>query len=105
MSGPAGRRGSFELLTEACVRRSRMTRLSRFRLRSPLTLPLQSRHSTGHAQPASSHQGSNMKLDGNTILITGGASGIGLALAGELQKRGNTVIITGRNLTKLEKAK
>jgi len=46
-----------------------------------------------------------MKLDGNTILITGGASGIGLALATELQKRGSTVIVTGRDQAKLDKAK
>lgn len=38
-----------------------------------------------------------MKMTGNTILITGGTSGIGLELATQLSQRNNTVIVTGRN--------
>ncbi|MEV4600683.1 SDR family NAD(P)-dependent oxidoreductase [Amycolatopsis sp. NPDC049253] len=37
-----------------------------------------------------------MDISGNTIFIPGSTSGIGLALALELQARGNTVIIGGR---------
>jgi short-subunit dehydrogenase involved in D-alanine esterification of teichoic acids len=37
-----------------------------------------------------------MNISGNTVFIPGSTSGIGLALALELQARGNTVIIGGR---------
>lgn len=40
-----------------------------------------------------------------TVLITGGGSGIGLALAQKFLENNNTVIITGRNFSKLEKVK
>ncbi len=46
-----------------------------------------------------------MKLQQKTILITGGASGIGRELAGQLLALGNTVLITGRDQAKLEQAK
>ncbi len=39
------------------------------------------------------------------ILVTGGGSGIGLALAKKFLANKNTVIISGRNLSKLEKVK
>jgi uncharacterized oxidoreductase len=46
-----------------------------------------------------------MKLQGKTVLITGGSAGIGLALATALLRRGNTVIATGRNQLALEAAR
>ena len=46
-----------------------------------------------------------MNLNNNTILITGGSSGIGYEMAKEFLKEKNTVIITGRNDQKLQKAK
>jgi len=46
-----------------------------------------------------------MQLTNNTILITGGASGIGLALAEAFQSLNNKVIVAGRSQSKLETAK
>jgi uncharacterized oxidoreductase len=43
-----------------------------------------------------------MDISGNTIFIPGSTSGIGLALALELQARGNTVIVGGRRAELLE---
>lgn len=43
-----------------------------------------------------------MRLSGNTILITGGTSGIGLELTTQLAALDNTVIVTGRNPSKLD---
>ena len=46
-----------------------------------------------------------MELSNNTILITGGASGIGLELAKQLGGMGNIIVITGRDQAKLNHAK
>ena len=46
-----------------------------------------------------------MKLSGNTILITGGSAGIGLAFAERFIKAGNRVIVCGRREKVLQNAK
>ena len=42
-----------------------------------------------------------MNMDGNTILITGGATGIGYSMVKYLHERGNTIIICGRRKDRL----
>jgi uncharacterized oxidoreductase len=46
-----------------------------------------------------------MNFRNKTVLITGGASGIGLSLASHFVRRDSTVIICGRNKDKLEQTK
>ena len=46
-----------------------------------------------------------MELKNNTILITGGTSGLGLQFATKLLNLGNTIIITGRDQLKLANVK
>lgn len=45
-----------------------------------------------------------MRLSGNTVLITGGSSGIGLALAEAFLAAGSTVIVCARNKARLREA-
>ncbi len=45
-----------------------------------------------------------MKITGNEILITGGATGIGFALADAFLTAGNQVVICGRDMDKLNEA-
>jgi len=45
-----------------------------------------------------------MELGGNTALVTGGASGIGLAIARRLLEAGSTVIVCGRRADRLHEA-
>ncbi|TAL37479.1 MAG: SDR family NAD(P)-dependent oxidoreductase [Spirochaetes bacterium] len=46
-----------------------------------------------------------MKTSGNTVLITGGATGIGFALAKAMVHSGNEVILCGRRKSKLDAAR
>lgn len=46
-----------------------------------------------------------LKIEGNTVLITGGATGIGLALAEKFVGAGSEVIVCGRRKSRLQNAK
>lgn len=46
-----------------------------------------------------------MEMHHNTILITGGTSGIGYEFASQLLKLGNTVLVTGRDQAKFEQTR
>ncbi len=46
-----------------------------------------------------------MKTSGNSVLVTGGATGIGFALAEAFVKAGNKVLICGRRKARLEEAR
>lgn len=45
-----------------------------------------------------------MKTTGNTVFISGGSAGIGLAIAQKLSAAGNKIIINGRDETRLQNA-
>jgi uncharacterized oxidoreductase len=57
---------------------------------------------SGVASAATALNTESMQLTGNTILLTGGSSGIGLALAARLIQAGNQVIVTGRRSNLLD---
>ena len=46
-----------------------------------------------------------MKLQGHTVMVTGGATGIGFGIAGLFAAAGSTVIISGRRQEALDQAK
>ncbi len=46
-----------------------------------------------------------MRSGGNTVLVTGGSSGIGLAIANEFARLGNTVVICARGQSRLAQAR
>src|ERR1700682_2892342 len=58
---------------------------------------------TAHACP--SPGGTTMDLAAHTVLVTGGASGIGLALAERVMRAGSDVIVCGRREDKLNAVK
>ncbi|MBA2748127.1 MAG: SDR family NAD(P)-dependent oxidoreductase, partial [Tatlockia sp.] len=46
-----------------------------------------------------------MRLSGQKVVVVGGSSGIGLAVAKMAQAEGASIVILGRSSTKLEQAK
>ncbi|WP_233208172.1 SDR family oxidoreductase [Pollutimonas subterranea] len=59
----------------------------------------------GSSQGASqqAREAISMRASGNTILITGGGSGIGRELARRFNEQGNTVLVVGRRMSTLQK--
>jgi uncharacterized oxidoreductase len=57
-----------------------------------------------HEKNVSSIKSLKMNTTNNTVLITGGGSGIGFEIAKLFSEKGNQVIITGRNEKRLQKA-
>ena len=54
--------------------------------------------------PGQAHGGTDMNINGKRVLVTGGSSGIGLALAHAFLAKGAKVVITGRRPDALAKA-
>jgi uncharacterized oxidoreductase len=73
-----------------------------FLLRHPLVIVISKKYHNNHNL---CYRETTMKITGNTILITGGATGIGLSLARSLVDAGNTVLVCGRRDEKLRDAK
>ena len=59
---------------------------------------------SGYKRHAQFFKSDDISLEGKTILVTGGTSGIGLSCARDLNKLGANLIVTGRNLQKGEQA-
>jgi uncharacterized oxidoreductase len=60
---------------------------------------------TAHASRLPAEKGLTMDLAGHTVLVTGGSSGIGLALAERFMHGGSEVIVCGRREDKLTAVK
>src|SRR5438034_11520631 len=75
------------------------------RMHSSWTSRARRLHRRGPGCTVGASKGDVMKLEGEVVLITGGGSGIGLALGRGLLAKKNTVIVSGRNAHKLAQAK